>query len=88
MKETHDKRTGRPPAGVEGERVRDYPRVMLRLPALTVARLKAWSHVRDTPVWRLIDEAVNQAIDRLDGEDSRLVRTLARRSVERDQGKE
>ena len=52
-------RVGRPPAGVGGQRVKDYPQVSFRLP--TDARDKLWalSKVRKQPQWRLIVESVD-----------------------------
>ena len=52
-------KVGRPPAGVGGQRVKDYPQVSVRLP--TDARDKLWalSKVRRQPQWRIIVESVD-----------------------------
>lgn len=73
------RKPGRPTAGPSGVAVRDMPRVMLRLPSDTLARLRAWSAVRQVPAWRLIDQAVTDALDRLQGADAEDVRRLSRR---------
>ena len=44
--------------GVNGEKVSDYPQVMIRLPHETKSILDALSAVTGTPIWRLIDQAV------------------------------
>lgn len=53
------RRIGRPPAGArEGEKVKDYPQLSIRLPVETKARLRAISLVRNLPQWRLVSEAI------------------------------
>jgi len=53
------RKTGRPPAGVrQGERVKDYPQVSLRLPPETKAKLQALSVVAATPQWRVVSAAL------------------------------
>lgn len=74
---------GRPPAGYDGHAVRDYPRVMLRVPPTTAARLRAWSDVSGIPAWRLITDAIEAALAQLQGADAEDVRRLAKRYVER-----
>ena len=66
-------RVGRPPSGVRGERVSDYPQVMLRLPQKTKDVLDALSGVTGTPVWRLIDAAVDVYIRSLPDSQRQLV---------------
>ena len=73
------RKPGRPPAGPGGVAVRTMPQFMLRLPADTLARLKAWSAVQQVPAWRLIDQAVTAALDNLQGADAEDVRRLSRR---------
>jgi predicted transcriptional regulator len=52
-------RTGRPPAGVrQGERVREYPQVSLRVPPEVKAQLQALSAVTATPQWRIVSAAL------------------------------
>ena len=53
------RKSGRPPAGVrQGERVKDYPQVSLRLPPETKAKLQALSVVAATPQWRVVSAAL------------------------------
>ena len=74
---------GRKPAGTGGERVRDYPAVMLRLPVATLAKLKALAAVRGVPIWRLIDAAVLAFVAAVPGDEAEDVRRLAKREAER-----
>ncbi|MCU1383854.1 MAG: hypothetical protein JWL71_2551 [Acidobacteria bacterium] len=54
------RKSGRPPAGVrEGERVKDYPQVSLRLPPETKDKLRALSVVAATPQWRVVSAALD-----------------------------
>lgn len=74
---------GRKPAGDGGERVQDYPSVMLRLPVPTLALLKAAAKVQGVPAWRLVNEAVLASIGALKGADAEDVRRMAEREAER-----
>ena len=51
-------KVGRPPAGDDGERVKDYPQVSFRLPNDIRNTLLALSKVRQQPQWRLVVDAV------------------------------
>ena len=51
-------KVGRPPAGDEGQRVKDYPQVSFRLPKESRDKLVALSKVRKQPQWRLIVDSV------------------------------
>lgn len=54
------RKIGRPPAGArEGERVKDYPQLSIRLPGDVKARLQALSLVASRPQWRIITEAID-----------------------------
>src|SRR6266566_9765421 len=53
------RRIGRPPAGArEGEKVKDYPQLSLRLPVEIKAKLQALSVISSRPQWRLISDAI------------------------------
>lgn len=53
------RRIGRPPAGArDGERVKDYPQLSIRLPAEVKAKLHAMSVISARPQWRLITDAI------------------------------
>ena len=58
-------RLGRPPVGTDGEKVSEYPQVMIRLPRETKATLDARSGLTGTPIWRLIDQAVAAYVDHM-----------------------
>ena len=53
------KKAGRPPGGINGQRVRDYPQVSIRVPPRLYSQLAALS--RSTGLSRL--EIFNRAID-------------------------
>ncbi len=75
------KRIGRPPAGArEGEKVKDYPQLSIRLPADIKAKLQALSIISSRPQWRLITDAIECYLkDRPEGE-RRIVEELVGRS--------
>src|SRR2546430_11292679 len=51
---------GRPPAGAkDGEKVKDYPQLSIRVPLEFKARLNALSAVTGLAQWRVIVEAIN-----------------------------
>lgn len=59
-------------------------RESLELPAVhrasldgVMAELKAWSLIKHQPIWRLIEDAVSQAIDHEPSETRELVRKVA-----------
>jgi len=72
------RKTGRPPAGVrQGERVKDYPQVSLRLPPETKAKLHALSIVAATAQWRVVSAALECFFkERSDSEQRRVVSYL------------
>jgi len=77
-------RMGRPPVGRDGEKVSEYPQVMIRLPRATKATLDALSGLTGTPIWRLIDQAVAVYVDQMpDAQRKLLVGVRERRAHER-----
>jgi hypothetical protein len=77
-------RIGRPPAGAkDGERVKDYPQLSIRVPLEFKARLNALSAVTGLSQWRVIMEAINcfnndlpkSERELVDGLSERLMRT-------------
>ena len=79
------RRAGRPPAGArEGEKVKDYPQLSIRVPVEMKARLNALSVVTGLSQWRVIVEAIDclrhglSPTDRqlVDGLSERLMRTV------------
>jgi predicted DNA-binding protein len=74
------RRAGRPPAGArEGERVKDYPQLSIRVPVELKARLNALSAVTGLSQWRVIVEAIDCFFDGLPSNDRDLVNGLSAR---------
>ena len=72
-------RLGRPPVGRGGEKVSDYPQVMIRLPHATKDVLEALSGLTGTPVWRLIDQAVDTYVKQLSDSERKLLASVRQR---------
>jgi predicted DNA-binding protein len=71
---------GRPPAGAkEGEKVKDYPQLSIRVPLEFKARLNALSAVTGLAQWRVIVEAINCFNDDLPKNERDLVAGLSER---------
>lgn len=71
---------GRPPAGAkEGEKVKDYPQLSIRVPLEFKARLNALSAVTGLAQWRVIVEAINCFNDDLPKTERDLVAGLSER---------
>ena len=75
-KPTKKTRAGRPASGAGGEKVSDYPQVMLRLPQPTKDALDALSGATGVPVWRLIDLAVTSYIRNLPEAQRKLISSV------------
>ena len=74
------RRAGRPPAGArEGEKVKDYPQLSVRLPQEIKARLNALSAVTGLAQWRVIVEAIDCFMHDLPPNDRELVDGLSAR---------
>jgi predicted DNA-binding protein len=77
---TRRRRAGRPPAGAtEGERVKDYPQLSIRVPLEMKARLNALSVVTGLAQWRVIVEAIDCFVSDLPATDRELVDGLSAR---------
>jgi predicted DNA-binding protein len=79
------RRVGRPPAGArEGEKVKDYPQLSLRVPFEMKARLNAISAVTGLAQWRIVVEGIDCYVlgmperdrDLVDGLSERLLRPV------------
>jgi hypothetical protein len=71
---------GRPPAGARnGEKVKDYPQLSIRVPIEFKARLNALSAVTGLAQWRVIIEAINCFNDDLPKPERDLVDGLSER---------
>jgi hypothetical protein len=86
MPDNHDskakdrRRVGRPPAGArEGEKVKDYPQLSIRVPLEFKARLNALSAVTGLAQWRVIMEAITCFNDDLPKPERDLVDGLSER---------
>lgn len=80
------RRIGRPPAGArEGEKVKDYPQLSIRLPGDIKAKLQALSLVSARPQWRLITEAIECYLRGRPEAEQRMVADLVGRSRVRTQ---
>ena len=78
-KSTH-RRVGRPPAGArEGEKVKDYPQLSLRVPAEMKARLNAISAVTGLAQWRIVVEGIDCYVLAMPERDRDLVTGLSER---------
>jgi predicted DNA-binding protein len=74
------RRVGRPPAGAkEGEKVKDYPQLSIRVPNEFKARLNALSAVTGLAQWRVIVEAIDCFLHDLPQQDRDLVDGLSER---------
>jgi hypothetical protein len=67
------KKAGRPATGPGGERVSDYPQVMIRLPQQTKTTLETLSAASGVPVWKLVDRAVAVYVRQLPAGERRLI---------------
>ena len=80
------RRAGRPPAGArEGEKVKDYPQLSIRVPIEMKARLNALSAVTGLAQWRVIVEAINCFFSDLPQTDQELVDGLSERLMRAEQ---
>jgi hypothetical protein len=82
------RRVGRPPAGArDGEKVKDYPQLSIRLPGDVKAKLQALSLVASRPQWRIITDAIDCYLRARPEAERRMVDELAGRSKARARSK-
>jgi hypothetical protein len=75
------RRIGRPPAGArEGEKVKDYPQLSIRLPVDVKAKLRALSLIASRPQWRIITDAIEAYVRERPDSEQRMIGELAGRS--------
>jgi hypothetical protein len=75
------RRIGRPPAGArEGEKVKDYPQLSIRLPGDVKDKLHALSVISARPQWRLISDAIECYLREQPEPEQRMVDELVGRS--------
>jgi hypothetical protein len=74
------RRIGRPPAGArEGEKVKDYPQLSIRLPGDVKAKLQALSLIASRPQWRIITDAIEVYLQQRPESERKMVDDLANR---------
>lgn len=74
------RRAGRPPAGAKnGEKVKDYPQLSIRVPIEMKARLNALSAVTGLSQWRVVVEGIDCFLQGLSEDDRELVQGLSER---------
>jgi len=49
---------GRPPAGLNGEQVQNYPQLSVRVPPETRRALRALARAEGRPIWRVLADAI------------------------------
>jgi predicted DNA-binding protein len=76
------RKPGRPASGPGGEKVSEYPAVMIRLPQHTRTTLAALSAVTGTPVWQIVDRAVTAYIQQLSRTERRLIADVKMRRAQ------
>jgi predicted DNA-binding protein len=75
------RRIGRPPAGArEGEKVKDYPQLSIRLPTEVKATLQALSLIAARPQWRIVADAIECYLNERSEPERRMVAELAGRT--------
>ena len=77
------RKVGRPPAGIGGEKVAEYPQVSVRVPPHVRAMFNAVSAVRGQPHWRIMMEAIDNYVDSLSPADRRAVEQMMRSNAAR-----
>jgi predicted transcriptional regulator len=75
------RRIGRPPAGAkDGEKVKDYPQLSIRLPGDVKAKLQALSLIAARPQWRIITDAIDCYLRERPEPERRMVDEIAGRA--------
>ncbi len=78
------RRIGRPPAGArDGEKVKDYPQLSIRLPGEVKAKLQALSLIAGRPQWRIITDAIDCYVRARPDAERRMVDELTGRAHRR-----
>jgi hypothetical protein len=77
------RRVGRPPVGAtKGEKVKDYPQFSVRVPPLVIRYINGLSKVLAQPQWRIINQAIQEMVERLPPDDRDLVDRFANKTYE------
>jgi hypothetical protein len=85
MDETAKKRMGRPPSGLgehgEPEKISDYPKLAVTIRPSTRAKLNAAALLESRPAWQVVDDSINQYVERMPAIDRHRVEAVARKSL-------
>jgi hypothetical protein len=73
MRSRKRKGVGQPPKGPRGERVTDYPVLLVRIPPDAKRQLSALSAHRRVPQWRLVADAIATYIAHLPADERELI---------------
>jgi hypothetical protein len=73
------RKAGRPPAGINGDKVADYPQVSMRVPPKVRDMLAAVAAVKNQPHWRILMDALALFVVNLSPEDRQAVEALSSR---------
>src|SRR5262245_8014502 len=84
MPKAESRGPGRPPSGPDGERVSRYPQLTVRLPAHAKAKLSTLSLLTGTPIWKLIDQAIDTYVQHLPEPERSRLGEIANRLVHGD----
>lgn len=74
------RKSGRPPAGVDGAKVAEYPQVSFRVPPDVRTTINALSELRGKPHWRIMMEALDLYVQSLPEGERETVEQFVRRS--------
>ena len=74
------RKSGRPPAGVGGAKVGEYPQISLRVPPEVRRTLSALSELQGRPHWRIMMDALDAYVQSLSPEERRMVAEIVRTS--------
>lgn len=84
MSQETKRKRGRPPAGHGGDKVSAYPQLTIRLPVDTKRKLTTLSLLMATPMWRIIDDAVETYVRHLPPAEQKLLGSVAERIAKGD----
>ena len=73
------RKRGRPPAGYDGDKVSAYPQMTIRLPLETRAKLNTLSLLLRSPIWRIVDQAIDVYVTHLPKTDQEILGPLVER---------
>jgi hypothetical protein len=72
-------RLGRPPSGVDGEKVSEYRQITIRLPGSTRQLLYAIAGMTGMPIWRVMHHALEAYVLQMPDDERRLLSRVQHR---------